>query len=290
MKAWLLFLVLTFGSRVVHAQAWTPEGGTLSVDAAYQLGYSDKVDTVKVTTINHLLIPSVSYAVTDSLELSATMPIIAVKADGGTPHGSWDDGSYHATTTDLRFTARYMIPVGPLAITPQIGASTPVREYEVQGNAAAGRGLKAGYAGINIGADLDEWIPRTALSVAYEFALVEKFTGAGPEGEALDQNYSAITGQIAHTISNFSLHVGADYHHWHDGITFKQFGTPAITMLEQMKHDPILRERALLIGGGVSWQAGEHTSIYATTRIFVTGENTHNGSIFAIGASWDFEL
>jgi hypothetical protein len=289
-KALLLCLLLVFGAGIAHAQAWTPEAKTLNVDGAYQLGYSNRTETVAVTVIHHLFIPSLEYGITDNLAVSASLPIMAVKAEGGTPHGSWDDGGYHGTSTDLRVTARYMFPIGVVAITPQIGASSPIRDYEVQGNAAAGRGLKAAYAGINFGADLDEWAPRTTFHATYEFALVEHFTGAGPEGEALDQNFSVFTAQIGHTVAKLQMHLGVDYHHNHGGITFAQFGTTEITMLEQKNHDPILLERALLAGGGLSYDVSEHTNLYATARVFVKGENTHNGSVFAVGASWDFGL
>jgi len=283
--------MLVLGSHVVHAQAWTPAAKTLNVDGEYQLGYSTETAGVAATVIHHLIIPSVEYGITDSLAVSASLPFMAVKADGGTPHGSWDDAGYHGTATDARVTVRYMIPLGVVAITPQIGASTPVRDYEVLGNAAAGRGLKAAYAGINFGADLDEWAPRTTFHVTYEFALVERYTGAGPEGEDIDQNFSLVTAQIGHRpIDKMQIHLGIDYHRYHDGITFEQFGTMEITMLEQKNHDPILLERSLLAGGGISYDLGEHASIYATARFVVKSENTHNGSLAALGASWDFDL
>jgi hypothetical protein len=284
----LCFVLAAAGPGLAHAQAWTPEAKNLTVDGSYQLGYATKTENVQVTVQHHLFIPTVEYGVTDNLAISASLPIIAVKAEGGNPHGSWDDSAFHETPTDFRFSARYMIPVGILAITPQVGASTPVRNYEVLGNASVGRGLKALYAGLNLGVNLDEEIPRTTLQATYEFALVEKYKDAGPEGEALDQNFSAIAAQVAHTVGGFQIHAGVDYRFFHGGITFAEFGS--LTMAERMNHDPILKESSLLLGGGVGYAIGEHATIYATTRIFVSGQNTQNASLFAVGGSWDVDL
>jgi hypothetical protein len=286
--SFVALVIVVAAARVADAQPWTPEAKTLDLDATYQLGYATRTENVEMTIIHHLFIPTVEYGVTDNLAVSASVPVIVLKAEGGNTHGSWDNNGYHNTTTDARVNARYMIPLDVFAITPQIGASVPTREYEVLGNAAAGRHLKAGYAGLSIGADLDSEIPRTAIVLAYEFALVEKYKDAGAEGEAIDQNYSVFNAQIVHHIAGLQMHAGLDYHYHHGGITFDEFGM--LTDLERMHHDPLLRERALLVGGGLSYDINEHASMYATTRIFVTGENTQNASLFAVGASWDFSL
>jgi opacity protein-like surface antigen len=287
-RALLCFVLAAVGPSVAHAQAWTPEAKTLSFDGSYQFGYATKTENVDVKVQHHIFIPEVEYGITDSLALTASMPIMATKADGGNPHGSWDDSAYHETPTDLRVTARYMIPVGILAITPHLGASTPVRTYETHGNAAAGRGLKALYAGLSLGLDLDEEIPRTALQVSYEFALVERYKDAGPEAAGRDQNNSAVTAQVVHTLGDFQLSAGVDFHQYHGGITFAEFGS--LTMDERTNHDLILKERILLVGGGVAYNIGEHAKIFATARVFATGENTTNASLFALGGSWDIGL
>jgi hypothetical protein len=283
-------LVFAAGPSLAQAQAWTPEATTLSVEGGYQLGYATRTEHVDGTVIHHVIIPAVEYGITDSFAVSATLPFMLVRAvdPGMFAHGAWDDDKYHSTLTDLRFTARYMIPLGFVAVTPHLGASTPVADYVVQGRAAAGRHLKAAYVGLSVGADLDEYVPRSSLHLSYEFALVEKFKGAGAEGEAIDQNISTLAAQIGHTIGRFGIHAAVEYYAHHDGVAFSEF--PALTPLQVMNHDPILRERVLLIGGGVGYQLNDSTSISATTRIFISGENTHNASLFAIGASWDIDL
>jgi hypothetical protein len=287
----LVVLMVVAAPSLVHAQAWTPEAKTLSVDASYQLDYATHTENVYVTLTAHQLVTSVEYGITDHLAVSASLPFVAVKSEAGMyAHGPWDDSAYHSTVTDARLTARYMLPVSFLAITPQLGVSSPVREYPVLGSAAPGRGLKAAYIGLNVGADLDEYVPRTTLHAAYELAVVERFTGAGPEGEDIDQNYSNVSAQVGHSVADFNVSVGLDYRAWHDGIAFSDFGTSAVTMQERMNHDPIIKEKALLIGGGIGYGVGEHVSLSASARIFVTGENTHNASVFAAGVVWDFSL
>jgi len=284
--AW--FVVL--GPRVAGAQnAWTPPPKSLGLDLSYQLGYGTKSENLEAPVTHQYFIPDVEYGIIENLAVDASLPILAVKADAGMfAHGSWDDGSYHAAPTDLRSNIRYRIPAAFLSITPQIGGSVPVRDYETRGFAAAGRHLKAAYFGVNVGADLDEYIPRTTVQLLYEFALVEKFKEAGPEGEAFSQNYSVFTALIGHSIHRFSMFAGIDYHHQHDGIRFDDFGS--ISMNLRMHHDGLLIERIVLLGGGASYSIKDNVDIYASVRIFAWGENTHNSSIFAVGGSWDFNL
>jgi len=287
--------LLAAGTIAAHAQAWTPQARTLGLDGSYQLGYATRTENVDISVIHHLFVPTVEYGITDELAVSASLPFFMGQCpdcptlDGGThAHGSYDDGSYHATPTDFRLTARYMIPVSFVSITPQIGGSIPVRSYEWAGNAAAGRRLKAAYLGLNLGADLDDYIPRTTVHLAYEFALVEKFKQAGPEGEALNQNYITFAAQIGHSIGPFHLNAALDLHYGLGGIAFSDF--PMLTDLERKNHDPILLETIWLAGGGVGYDLGDHTSLYAAVRIFVSGENTSNASTFGLGASWDVDL
>lgn len=291
----LVCLGLVVQTGLARAQAWTSPARTLELDANYQLGYATQTENSDVHVIHHYFIPSVEYSITDQLQVSASLPLIAIECpncqtlDGGShAHGAYDDGSYHFTPTDARVTARYMIPLGPIAITPQIGGSAPVRLYEWAGNASAGRRLNAAYAGVNVGVNLESILPRTLINVMYELAIVEKFNGAGPEGSAINQDYSTFSAQIIHTIRRVHIHLGVDGHYNHDGISFSQF--PQLPEIEQLNHDPILREHILLAGGGVSYDLGDRTTLYAAVRIFVTGENTSNASLFSVGATWDFDL
>jgi hypothetical protein len=287
-RALLLGVCVTVATvGVANAQnAWTPPPKTLGVDLSYQVGYGTHSENIEAPVTHHYVIPDIEYGIIENLAVDASLPILVVKADAGMfAHGSWDDGAYHSAPTDARATVRYRIPAAFLSITPQIGGSVPVRDYETRGFAAAGRHLKAAYFGINVGADLDEYIPRTIVHLMYEFALVEKFKEAGAEGEAYSQNYSVFTALIGHNIGRFGLFAGVDYHHNHDGIGFDDFGT--ISQNLRMHHDGLLIERIVLLGGGASYSITDNVDIYANIRIFTWGENTHDSSIFALGASWD---
>jgi len=288
----VFFAVLVFGPRLARAQAWTPPQNTLTLSGSYQLGYGTHADNLTATVIHQYFIPDVQYGITDNLAIGASLPILAVKTDASTmatfAHGPWDDGTYHSTLTDARVTVRYSIPIKFLTITPQIGASTPVQDYPVQGFAAAGRHLTAGYLGVNVGADLSDYIPRTLLHFAYEFALVQRYNDAGPSVAEFSQNYSTTTFEVDHRLGRFTLHAGLDYHNNDGGITFADFSF--INPTQRSYHDAILLERILLVGGGVSYSATDHVDLFVSARIFAWGANTQNSSIFAVGASWDLGL
>src|SRR5688572_13589375 len=92
-----LLLVSLGAEGIVHAQAWTPASRSLGVDAAYSLGYGTRSEEVEANVTHHIITPELEYGITDSLAVSASLPIVAVKSETMFEHGSWDDGSTYAS-------------------------------------------------------------------------------------------------------------------------------------------------------------------------------------------------
>jgi hypothetical protein len=196
--------------------------------------------------------------------------------------GRYDDGSLHATLTDLRAGARYQLLEDPLALTPHIAVSVPVANYETVGNAVAGRHLKALHLGLAAGRVFGE---STYVHALYEFSIVEKYDRT-METAQFGQNRSDFTFTVGHKLldQRLDLHVDVNGRVTHGGMNFSQF--TMLPMNDQLYHDPILAETILLVGGGVGYQITNDLGINAGARLFVTGANTQNASVYVFGITW----
>jgi hypothetical protein len=67
-------------------------------------------------------------------------------------------------------------------------------------------------------------------------------------------------------------------------MNFSEFS--ALPVNDQLYHDPILAESIVLVGGGVGYQLTNDLWIKAGARLFVTGANTQNASVYVFGVSW----
>ena len=53
-----------------------------------------------------------------------------------------------------------------------------------------------------------------------------------------------------------------------------------------MYHDAILAENIFLAGVGLSYQITDALAANLGARLFLTGANTQNASVFALGLAW----
>lgn len=293
----LLLVALGSAWNPAHAQAWVGETGSLDLSLDYNLGISDKVIGVgsqqfpKDGVQTHQMTIGASYVVIPRLSVDVSLPLIAIKFTGDQaayPHpggGAYDDGDLHTTFTDLATTVRYQLLDGVVVFTPHLGVSIPVAGYETIGNAVAGRHLKALHLGAAVAKD---FATTFYAHLAYDFALTEKYDRT-PETEKYDQNTSDFTFTIGDKLLDGKLDVNLDasYHFNHDGMTFAQFVMPgALPANVLMYHDAVLKESMLLIGGGVSYQITSSINVALAVRLWVTGENTQNASVFGLAMGW----
>jgi len=298
----LVLSVIAFiavGSRDAAAQgAWVGDKGGLDVGLDYNFATSSKVVTDEMDFENggvdsHTLTVSAEYTPIRSLAVNLQLPVQMLKFTGdvanGVPseyphpgHGSYDDGDFHTTLTDLRVGARYQVLDEPVAIAPHVAFSIPVADYETIGNAVAGRHLKMLHVGAGLGYLIGE---RGYTQLVYEFTLAEKYGDV----EALtkhSQNRSDLSYVIGTRLLDYRVDVHADLNlrRTHGGVGLvESFGLGGP---EAVEHDAILDEDFFLVGGGVGYQLSNSLAINASARIFVDGDNALNASVFALGLAW----
>jgi hypothetical protein len=298
-QRWVLLACLTLLvtlESTAHAQAWVGYKGSLDADFDYNLGISDKVlgsgdiEFKDGGTTSHQLSIGAEYVPIDKLAVNVTLPVVFLKYTGNKTAyahpggGEYDDGDLHTTLTDLRAQVRYQVLDGVVALAPHVGFTIPVADYETVGNTVAGRHLKALHLGLSIGRVISEETP-LYLMARYEFSLVEKYD-RNAATEKYSQNRSDLNFIVGYKLLEGKLDINAsvNYRMSHGGLDFADFSrwTPD----ENMFHDAILKEKILLIGGGVGYQLTNSLSASASVGVFVTGENTQNASVFALGLSW----
>jgi len=280
--------------RTAHAQAWVDDQGKLDLSLSYNLGISDKVivdkgdDAVDAGATTHEITLAAEYTPIEHLAVDIALPLALLEYTGDKtqyPHpggGSYDDGSIHATLTDLRVGARYQLLEEPLALTPMIGVSIPVADYETVGNVVAGRHLKALHLGLALGRVFGE---STYVQGVYQFSVVEKYDRTA-DTKKIGQNRSDFTAMVGHKFldQRFDVHVDVNGRITHGGINFSQANQlPADDVLY---HDPLLAENIVLVGGGVGYQITDAVGVNAGAHLFIAGKNTQNANVFDFGITW----
>jgi hypothetical protein len=298
-QRWALLACLTLFlslEATAHAQAWVGYKGSLDADLDYNLGISNKilgsgdVEFKDSGTTTHQITLGAEYVPIEKLAISASLPIAFLKYTGNKtayPHpggGDYDDGKMHTTLTDFHVQARYQVLDGVVALAPHVGFTIPVADYETVGNTVAGRHLKALHLGLSVGRVVSEETPLYFM-LRYEFSLVEKFD-KNAATEKYGQNRSDLSFVAGYKLLEGKLDINAavNFRKTHGGLDFAEFAT--WTPDENMFHDAILAEQILLIGGGVGYQLTNSLSASASVGVFITGENTQNANVFALGLSW----
>jgi len=292
----VVFALVASGSvwHDAHAQAWVSDKGALDLSLDYNFATSDKIvgdqniEFPDSGTTTHQFTLGAEYVPIDKLAVTVALPMALLKYTGNKtlyPHpggGSYDDGSTHATLTDLRAGVRYQVLEEPFALAPHIAVSIPVADYEVEGNTVAGRHLKALHLGLGIGRVFGA---SSYVHLLYEFSLVEK-DDTNADTEKYSQNRSDASFTVGHRFleQKLDVHLDANGRLAHDGLNFSAFG--AAPMDVQNHHDAVLKEDILLLGGGVGYQISNALGVSLSARLFVTGVNTQNASVIAAGVTW----
>ena len=155
---WVLIAVLLLRPAIGGAQAWTPPAGEGTIWMAAQAIHVDAhlpFDGKPVKDLDlksRSLTVGLEYGVTDRLAIAGSVPYVEARLIRGDYHGgTWDDGSSHATVTDLRLEARYKAVDASVVLTPAISALIPTHRYETLGHAVPGLGLREYAAGFDAG-------------------------------------------------------------------------------------------------------------------------------------------
>lgn len=293
-----LLLVLADTAGEAHAQAWVGPARSLDVSLDYNLGSSDKVigegdvEFPNAGTTSHQMSVGAEYAPIDKLAVSVSLPLLFIKytgAPGTFDHpggGRYDDGDYHGTLTDLRTTVRYQVLDGVVALSPHLGLTVPVADYETIGNAVAGRHLVAGHLGLSVG---KVFLDAAYVHFMYEFTLAQKYDRTA-DTEQYSQNRSDFAATVGYQLleGKLDLNLSGNVRLTHDGVTFNDFGM--FTPDEMLYHDAILKEEIFLVGAGVGYRLTDVLTAGIAGRLFVSGNNTQNASVLGLSLSWSPQL
>ncbi len=292
--ALLVLLMATGGTG--HAGAWVPFQGDLSLGLNYQydqssgLYYDGELQSDTADTRVQRLALSAEYVPISNLAVRANVPLMLVQyhGEGGgalLQHGAWDDRNTHATMQDLRLDARYQVLEQPIfALSPLVGVSIPMSDYETIGFTAAGRGVRKLHLGLSAARTLDPYVPNLYLHASYEFSLAES-VDLSEETAEFSQHHSNYDVQLGYfVLPELNLFGRLQGAHHHDGISYVDWGDHSSDL--KNFHDPILQERTLLWGVGAGYRLTNSVSTTASYSRFITGDNTRNAQIFALGISW----
>src|SRR5215208_1441737 len=131
------------------AQAWVPAQGEGAVSVSVQdlnvkkhLSAGTMRDSGHINTV--VVVTDVTYGLTDKMAVDLAVPFVSSSYSGPKPHPGTDidNGKFHTSLTDLRFSIRYNVTRKGAVITPYVGSIVPSHAYPYYGHAAAGERLR----------------------------------------------------------------------------------------------------------------------------------------------------
>lgn len=294
-------VVVLAASSSAQAQAWVNEKGQLSLAlrADYQTATGVWHGSTLVTGLNTQAVNSglsVEYVPIDKLALMLTQNFNGARYTGpqtlpGNPgfalaHGSQDDGTFHYNPTDLDLDVRYQAYDAAITLTPALRARIPVTDYEQNGYAAAGIGLKEVGAGLQLGR-YGLGTDKLVLQAGYMFTFVEKESGGGPSTEQYRVNRSDADVSLAYIFNEkFIAAVGAVFRYTHDGFDLEEYpmlasGDPLIDW-----HDPVMQVKYLAPTAVAAYNVTDELTVSARFAAIVWGRSASNAMTFGLNVGW----
>ena len=289
-----LVSVTTFALLVLpaaaFAQAWVPEKGSGSVSVAVQeLNVKKHIATSTLVDAGHIntavIVTDVTYGLTDKMAVDLAVPFVSSAYSGTKPHPNTDidNGRFHSTFTDLRFSVRYNVTRKGAVFTPYVGSIVPSHEYAFYGHAAAGERLRELQVGTFVAKLFTSRVPGLFLSGRAAYGFVEK---------AADVSHNRSIGDLetgyffSPSLRAFAM-TSAQY--THGGIQFPLGGLPAVPAQYKATHDVIQQVNYLNAGGGFAYSISDSFDVFGSFTRQVAGRNGHklNRGI-SVGASWSF--
>ncbi len=283
---WLALTAGLLWAGIGHTQAWLPpaDSGSLSLayvdtwDFKHYTPTGDEVDAGHVRVFTYAA--GGEYSPTDHLMFDAFVPLVESRYSGSKPHPSEaDDGSYHATITDLRVGAHYQLLLEPLAIAPYVAFVIPLHNYETLGHAAPGRGLDETWVGVAFGKTLDKWIPRTFVDARFTYAFVQAVQGISHDKENVEVD-------LGYFFTPYLSLQGM--WHWQQTLGGIDVPIPKSNPLFPY-HDQLARDNFTNIGASTAWAYSDRVGFSLSYLTSVMGRNGHKlGRSIAVGFNYQF--
>jgi hypothetical protein len=269
-----------------HAQAWLNARDQGTVTLLYQYGFDryhamslgEAVDRGHIFMQGVML--DVDYSLTDRLAVRVALPFIDGKYSGTQPH-LWvrgqpntavelDDGRYHGSLQDFRFDVRYNVSRSHLMVTPFFQAFVPSHSYYTLGHGAVGTDQREYRIGVNLGRQLNPWLPKAYVQGRYAFGMVQEVTNVAPK-----RSYGEF--QFGYILSRrLSVQGSTVWSHSYNGLDFINALFPNnLTEEQYLNHDRISRLSLLDVGASASYAVTRKTNLFVGWGRSITGLNTH---------------
>jgi hypothetical protein len=309
-RASRLIVVMTvlLPSTTTAQAPWVPAQGAATVGATYQWLDADRhlfsnLTKPELTPLeivrgvdyqtnslafgrvqSHALLIAGDVGLTNRLAVSASVAVISPRYRGAFPHpGPADDGHFHTAVQDLQVGARYLIDRDVWAFTPFTIFTTPVADYEVLAHAAQGQHLTQLELGTSVGRMvLAGGAAKGYLQGLYGYSFVDSLV----DGISLNRSRAMLEGGVF--FGRFALQGSTTWRHVHGGFEWSDIAFGTHEHFEG--HDQSAATREWRWGTGVSFQVTPSTSLDVSYGDFISGANTHDARVIALGYTLGFQL
>lgn len=262
------------------AQAWTPPKGEATLELNYENYYvrdhlfhhGEAAELGEIRT--NVLLFDLTYAVTDRLAATASLPYVYSRYDGKSPHSlPADNGDYHGTFADYRLDLRYLVLRDPAVLTPFVAAIIPSHHYVTFAHSAVSVGLREYLVGVNLGRRLDPILPDAFAQARVSYAFVERVLGISHDRNNFDLELGYFV------TSSLALNASGSYQRTHGGIDFPLVGTPEFKAFVNSPywpvHDSVARAEYMNVGGGLTYALTGSVDVSASYVTMIWGKNLH---------------
>lgn len=292
------------GAAPAGAQAWLPPKGEASISLGYgsvfvnkhYLGSPDNPGDSVESDYGHIRSQNVEfelgYGLSDRFAVSVALPYILTKYYG-TPGQNFfphtiavDDGGYHGTFQDYKFSLDYQALRGPVAVAPFFAAVIPSHSYTYFAHSAAGKDLREYLVGTSAGSRLDQFLPGAYVELTYSYAFVERLLG-------IHHDRSNAFLELGYFVTpSLSVRAIGSGFYTHGGLVFAQptsAGPLDPSNPVFLHHDQIDHESGIDAGGGLSYVLTGSTEVYAAYLTQLEGRGGHKiKDSFSFGVSYSF--
>jgi hypothetical protein len=269
------------------AQAWlSPQGdGTVSTLYQYNIdrlhSFSDGRTKDKGHSYFQAVVLNTDFSFTDRLAVSVSLPYIAGKYVGSSPHllirgdpstaVAVDNGDYHAGFQDFRLNVRYALTQRALKITPFFQATLPSRDYPSFGHASIGFNEKEYRMGVSVGRRLNPLLRKAFVQGLYAFGMSPEVAA----NIAPKRSYGEL--QLGYLLNRHFTFQGSAALTWsHNGIDSDYNLFPNnLTQEQYLNHDRIARNKLLDAGGSIAYQVNRSTNFFLSVGHTFYGTNSH---------------
>jgi hypothetical protein len=293
---------LSFGQAFL-----SPQGeGSVSVLYQYSIDRLHAFSDGRTKDVGHMYWNTVAldtdYSLTDRLAVRITLPFLAGKYVGSSPHQiirgnpstnvMLDDGAYHGTVTDFRLDLRYSLTRGKLKIVPDFQATLPAHPYPTFLHAVYGADLREYRGGVSVGRSLDPISRKAYFQGRYGFGVSpQKIANVAPR---VSYGEFQVGYFLGHGIALQGVMAGS---YAHNGIRWDYNLWPGnLTQDQWLNHLRISQGKILDVGGSIGYSVNQSTHFVVSLGRSVWGENTHLrylistvGFVKAFSAPWSRE-